>query len=191
MKSIEIKDAALKFFTVHGYEGASLSQIAEEVGLKKQSIYAHFKGKDDLFLQVLRDAKNAELASMLNFFNEMNTNSPEKDLYDFLKMIIEMFRKNEHMKFWLRMSFFPPAHLTEEIGQDVADIDQQIQAELEKKFSEWINTKSIYGQDPRIPTLAFIGVVDMIMMELVYMNDLKRLNEKFEALWAVFWRGIS
>lgn len=191
MKSIEIKEAALKFFTIHGYEGASLSQIAEEVGLKKQSIYAHFKGKDDLFLQVLRDAKNAELSSMLNFFNEMNTNTPEADLYDFLKMVIEMFQKNEHMKFWLRMSFFPPAHLTEEIGKDVADIDQKVQTELEKKFSEWINTKSIYGKDPRIPTLAFIGVVDTIMMELVYVNDPERLNEKLEALWAVFWRGIS
>lgn len=49
MKSNEIKEAALKFFTIHGYEGASLSLIAEEVGMKKQSIYAHFKGKDDLF----------------------------------------------------------------------------------------------------------------------------------------------
>lgn len=49
MKSEGIKDAALKYFTLHGYEGASLSLIAEDVGMKKQSIYAHFKGKDDLF----------------------------------------------------------------------------------------------------------------------------------------------
>lgn len=66
MKSNEIKEAALKYFTIHGYEGASLSLIAEEVGMKKQSIYAHFKGKDDLFLQVLRDAKETELSSKLN-----------------------------------------------------------------------------------------------------------------------------
>jgi AcrR family transcriptional regulator len=47
MKSDESKRAALKYFTLHGYEGASLSKIAEEVGLKKQSLYSHFKGKDD------------------------------------------------------------------------------------------------------------------------------------------------
>lgn len=57
LKNNEIKEAALKYFTIHGYEGAPLSLIAEEARMKKQSIYAHFKGKDDLFLQVLRDAK--------------------------------------------------------------------------------------------------------------------------------------
>lgn len=64
MKSDEIKKAALKYFTIHGYEGTSLSQIAEEVGIRKQSIYSHFKGKDDLFLSVLKDAKEMELSSM-------------------------------------------------------------------------------------------------------------------------------
>ncbi|MDQ7864476.1 TetR/AcrR family transcriptional regulator [Peribacillus frigoritolerans] len=57
MKSNEIKEAALNISRFMVMKELSLSQIAEEVGMKKQSIYAHFKGKDDLFLQVLRDAK--------------------------------------------------------------------------------------------------------------------------------------
>lgn len=57
MKSKEIKDIALKCFTTHGYEGASLSQIAEQVGMKKQSLYAHFKGKDDLFCKFYKMPK--------------------------------------------------------------------------------------------------------------------------------------
>ncbi|MFJ5747116.1 TetR/AcrR family transcriptional regulator [Peribacillus frigoritolerans] len=191
LKSNEIKEAALKYFTIHGYEGASLSQIAEEVGMKKQSIYAHFKGKDDLFLQVLRDAKETELSSKLQYFRKVDSKNPEKDLYGFLQLVIDLFQKNEHIKFWLRMSFFPPAHLAKEIGQEVIDIEEKVQAILECKFHDWINTKLIVEDEAITPTYAFLGVVDSILLELVYGNDEKRLNDKLSASWKVFWRGIS
>ncbi|MXQ52493.1 TetR/AcrR family transcriptional regulator [Shimazuella alba] len=191
MKSKVIKEAALKFFTIHGYEGASLSQIAEEVGMKKQSIYAHFKGKDDLFLQVLRDAKATELSSKLRYFSKIDSQNPEKDLYGFLQLIIELFQKNEQLKFWLRMSFFPPAHLSKAIEREVIDIDEKVQAILENKFQNWINAKIIVGDVAKTPTFAFLGVIDSLMMELVYGNDGKRLKDKLEASWTVFWRGIS
>ncbi|WP_347343223.1 TetR/AcrR family transcriptional regulator [Peribacillus frigoritolerans] len=191
LKSNEIKEAALKYFTIHGYEGASLSQIAEEVGMKKQSIYAHFKGKDDLFLQVLRDAKETELSSKLQYFRKVDSKNPEKDLYGFLQLVIDLFQKNEHIKFWLRMSFFPPAHLEKEIGQEVIDIEEKVQAILECKFHDWINAKLIVEDEAITPTYAFLGVVDSILLELVYGNDEKRLNDKLSASWKVFWRGIA
>jgi AcrR family transcriptional regulator len=191
LKSNEIKEAALKYFTIHGYEGASLSQIAEEVGMKKQSIYAHFKGKDDLFLQVLRDAKETELSSKLQYFRKVDSKNPEKDLYGFLQLVIDLFQKNEHIKFWLRMSFFPPAHLEKEIGHEVIDIEEKVQAILECKFHDWINAKLIVEDEAITPTYAFLGVVDSILLELVYGNDEKRLNDKLSASWKVFWRGIS
>lgn len=191
LKSNEIKEAALKFFTIHGYEGASLSLIAEEVGMKKQSIYAHFKGKDDLFLQVLRDAKETELSSKLQYFSKVDSKNPEKDLYGFLQLVIDLFQKNEHIKFWLRMSFFPPAHLEKEIEQEVIDIEEKVQAILECKFQDWINAKLIVEDAAITPTYAFLGVVDSILLELVYGNDEKRLKEKLAASWKVFWRGIS
>ncbi|MCM3322877.1 TetR/AcrR family transcriptional regulator [Cytobacillus kochii] len=191
MKSDDIKEAALKYFTIHGYEGASLSQIAEEVGMKKQSLYAHFRGKDDLFLQVLHDAKETELLSKLQYFSNLRSSQPEKDLYGFLQLIVDLFQQNEQLKFWLRMSFFPPAHLQKEVDLEVIDIEEKTQALLQEKFRKWINEGLLHAEHPRIPTLAFFGVVDSIMLELVYMSDTKRLQEKLEASWKVFWRGIS
>ncbi|NRG43855.1 TetR/AcrR family transcriptional regulator [Bacillus sp. CRN 9] len=191
MKSDEIKEAALKFFTIHGYEGASLSQIAEDVGMKKQSIYAHFKGKDDLFLQVLHDAKETELSSKLEYFSSIDSTHPEKDLYGFLQLVIDLFQKNEQLKFWLRISFFPPAHLQKDIDMEVIDIEEKVQGILENKFQEWMDAKLIIAPSAKIPTYAFLGVVDSILIELVYGNDEHRLLEKLNASWRVFWRGIS
>lgn len=191
MKINDIKVAGLKYFTLHGYEGASLAQIAEEVGMKKQSIYAHFTGKDDLFLQILRDAKEAELSSKLHYFSNIGSQNPEKDLYGFLQLIIDLFRKNVQLKFWLRMSFFPPAHLAKAVEKEVIDIEEEIQAVLERKFQDWIDEEVIVGDSAKTMTLAFLGIVDSIMLELVYGNDEKRLKDKLEASWTVYWRGIS
>lgn len=191
MKSNEIKEAALKYFTIHGYEGASLSLIAKEVGMKKQSIYAHFEGKDDLFLQVLRDAKETELSLTLQYFSKVDSQDPEKDLYGFLHFVIDLFQKNRQLKFWLRMTFFPPAHLAKIIEKEVIEIQEKVEAILNSKFQDWINAKVIVGDVAKTPTLAFLGIVDSIMLELAYGNDEKLLEDKLKASWTVFWRGIS
>ena len=41
----DILDAALKLFSVQGYEAASVSQLAEAVGIRKASLYSHFENK--------------------------------------------------------------------------------------------------------------------------------------------------
>lgn len=61
MRKEEIKQAALELFASNGFEGTSLADIAGVVGLKKQSIYSHFKDKDDLFLSIMKDAKSTEI----------------------------------------------------------------------------------------------------------------------------------
>ncbi|RJS58874.1 hypothetical protein CJ483_01365 [Bacillus sp. PK3_68] len=78
-----------------------------------------------------------------------------------------------------------------EIEKNIIDIEQQVKESLEKKFSEWIEAKVIYGTDPQIPTIAYIGIIDAIMVELVYTNSLKKVEDRLEASWKVFWRGIS
>ncbi|MED3691749.1 TetR/AcrR family transcriptional regulator [Peribacillus butanolivorans] len=191
MKSDEIKKAALKYFTIHGYEGTSLSQIAEDVGIKKQSIYSHFKGKDDLFLSVLKDAKEMELSFYVEYFNIMKKSDPEKMLYGFLEEMIKMFQEVESLKFWLRMGFFPPTHLYNEIQKETDDLQVQQEALMEKIFGTWISVGVLNSVDARTLTLAYSGVIVAIMVELVYADNSDRVAEKLAASWTIFWRGIS
>jgi AcrR family transcriptional regulator len=45
-----ILDVALDLFTRQGFDGTSLRQIAEELGLTKAALYYHFESKDDILL---------------------------------------------------------------------------------------------------------------------------------------------
>jgi len=49
----KILEVALNKFLNKGYEGTSLSEIANEVGITKAALYYHFKNKDDMYLGVL------------------------------------------------------------------------------------------------------------------------------------------
>ncbi|MEY9869629.1 AcrR family transcriptional regulator [Peribacillus sp. B2I2] len=191
MKSDEIKKAALKYFSIHGYEGTSLSQIAEEVGIRKQSIYSHFKGKDDLFLSVLKDAKEMELSSYVEYFKMMRNSDPEETLYGFLEEMIKMFQEVESLKFWLRMGFFPPTHLYNEIQKETDDIQVQQEALMEEIFRSWLSEGALNTGNARTLTLAYSGVIVAIMVELVYADNRERVAEKLAASWSIFWRGIS
>ncbi|WDV45999.1 TetR/AcrR family transcriptional regulator [Clostridiaceae bacterium M8S5] len=45
----KIITASIKNFLIWGYEKTSLSMIAEDIGIKKPSIYYYFRSKEDLF----------------------------------------------------------------------------------------------------------------------------------------------
>jgi AcrR family transcriptional regulator len=49
----EILDEATQLFAERGYEGTSMSDLAERVGLRKASLFHHFTSKDVLYAAVL------------------------------------------------------------------------------------------------------------------------------------------
>ncbi|HVP28536.1 MAG TPA: TetR/AcrR family transcriptional regulator [Myxococcota bacterium] len=51
-----IHAAALRVFARHGYDGASLQMIADEVGLHKSTLFHHYRGKLDLAAEAFEDA---------------------------------------------------------------------------------------------------------------------------------------
>ncbi|WP_445166282.1 TetR/AcrR family transcriptional regulator [Mycolicibacterium sp. Dal123E01] len=50
----EALDRAMRVFWEHGYEGASLTDLTEAMGISRTSMYAAFGNKEDLFALALR-----------------------------------------------------------------------------------------------------------------------------------------
>ena len=51
----EILGAALELFSEHGFEAASVSQIADAVGIRKASMYSHFESKQEILDRLVHD----------------------------------------------------------------------------------------------------------------------------------------
>jgi AcrR family transcriptional regulator len=52
----EILDAAERIFVEHGYEGATIRKIADEVGLSSTALYMHFSDKGEILQEICRQA---------------------------------------------------------------------------------------------------------------------------------------
>lgn len=190
MSAKMIKEAALSLFAKNGYEGTSLAQIAEEIGMKKQSIYSHFKSKDDLFLAVLKDAFFVEQQQKKDYVNQYFDESLHNFLLESLNSYIERFQSDFRLKFWLRVSFFPPVHLYEEVMVYVNQHIDQVEELYLTRFQRAIELNEIGKMDAHTAVMAFSALIDSICVELVY-GGMERTEAKMQAAWRVYWAGVS
>lgn len=84
----EILDKALDLFSVQGYEATSVSQIADAVGIRKASLYSHFKSKQeilDALIHVTMEQYNEH-----SIFARADWNDPDftKNIHDVTPEII-------------------------------------------------------------------------------------------------------
>ena len=81
----KILNAALIQFAKNGFDGTSIEQIAELVGIKAPSLYKHFKGKEDI-LNSLIDI--AEERYEENFGSENNIGKIPDSIEEFIQSSI-------------------------------------------------------------------------------------------------------
>ena len=81
-----IMDAALMLFAENGYDGTSVEQIANIVGIKAPSLYKHYKGKEDI-LNALIDS--AEERYEVMFGSEKNIGKVPESREEFIKVTME------------------------------------------------------------------------------------------------------
>ena len=60
----KIFDTSVKLFCEHGYEGATVRDIAREVGIKAGSIYNHFSSKEELLWEMYDFFEREQLKAM-------------------------------------------------------------------------------------------------------------------------------
>ncbi|MNS48849.1 HTH-type transcriptional repressor KstR2 [compost metagenome] len=63
VRRAEILAAAERIFVEHGYEGATIRKIADEVGLSSTALYMHFADKSEMLHEICRGAFEALIAS--------------------------------------------------------------------------------------------------------------------------------
>lgn len=84
-KKQHLLDAAIRVFAVKGFDDASMREIAAEAGLTTGAIYHHYKNKDDLFYDAVKEAayfvhrlserkNDSELKSNQEMFQEIRDN---------------------------------------------------------------------------------------------------------------------
>ena len=104
----KIFDVALDLFSKKGYDSVSLREIAEEVGIKKSSIYSHYPSKEAILMDIFKYLTNLfEYDELLNNKeldlsedNEILVDNPEMFYHMGSEAIKTMFSQEKNLKIW-------------------------------------------------------------------------------------------
>ncbi|MGE5703081.1 MAG: TetR/AcrR family transcriptional regulator [Clostridia bacterium] len=190
MTQERIKAVALPLFSRHGYEGASLSEIAQGVGIKKPSIYAHFKGKDELFLAVFQDVLHDQIRYVEHRVKEWRATNTEDTLYAILRANCFFFKQHEDKAAFLkRAMLFPPEALKEELSGLFMQQEEILVKMLRDIFATGLADGQLRPNALEDLQAAYLAMLDGLFVQIYYYSP-ENHEEKIEAAWKIFWSGV-
>lgn len=201
-----ILDAALELFSTDGFEGVSVKQIANAVGIKDSSLYKHFSSKQKIF-DTLLEEMNARFEETVSFYKlpqgeieQLAKAYGERDLVWLKKACKAVFL------FFLRdpkASKFRKMLMIEQYrNKQVADIfhswftDDAIQFQT-ALFKEMMRQGLFHQADPQIVAIQFYAPFYLLLCQYDRMPEreedaldcLMRHVEQFVALYRVREEG--
>lgn len=191
MTKEKIMQAAIKQFAKNGYEGAALSSIAKEVGIKTPSIYAFYKNKESLFLAAFQDVMDDHLAHIEKISDDFDRLSTEGKLHGVLQRICQ-YHTEEKIKttFLNRAMLFPPESTRTSL-HDIFMREEDILSELLSGiFKQGITEGTIEKRSLDELLASYFCLMDGVFLQLFYYST-EEFKARVKSSWKVYWSGIS
>ncbi|WP_047375480.1 TetR/AcrR family transcriptional regulator [Exiguobacterium sp. ZOR0005] len=129
-----IEQAATRRFALEGYEGLSLAALAEDVGIKKASLYAHIEGKEQLFKQVVQQMAGRYERAWMDARDASVDAPPLERIAAIVKALIRFFEEEETWMLTKRMLLVPPPELRSFIEATLGTVEIELQAFEKEQF---------------------------------------------------------
>ncbi len=134
----EILAAAERIFVDHGYEGATIRKIADEVGLSSTALYMHFSEKSEILHEICNNAFEALIAA--NRIIVESTKSPEDRLRRSIEAYIDFGFQNPNA---YRLSYMTRPLEAQEGAQTAA---RELGSELFRSFESVVDEVAASGR---------------------------------------------
>ena len=157
---------AAELFAERGYHPTSVADIVNELGVGKGVFYWYFTSKEELFIEILRDAQYAlRRRQQADIGDEPDPiRRIEKGLYASMRWLAENRQVFNLFQFAATEAAFAP---TLRRGNDVATADAM------RHVKDAINDGKVRDGDPLLLTQAIVGVTNQLARRCIYdRNDL-------------------
>jgi len=154
---------ATRLFSHNGFQGTAMAELSTLTGAATGTIFHHFKNKEDLFLQVLKDVRDGILKAFNNAPNESSSDTGMEQVVDVATRYLHLTGEMEdqflilHRHFPYQMAETSPVcrrHL-ESIYTCLLDI-------FESGIKQGIRDGSVTVDDPRKTAMILFAMVDGI-----------------------------
>ncbi|WP_144528657.1 TetR/AcrR family transcriptional regulator [Peribacillus simplex] len=159
MKKQELIDAALLHYSLHGYQGATMKKIADEVGIKPASIYFFYKNKEELFIAAFQQLLDNHLAEMKRILANTSSKSVNQIFSEMLHGIVKYHKEDERGT----MAYISL------VTSPIPEIKLYLQKYL-LHFNDWMASSLEDLLRQRYPSIS-AGEVDQIIKQFVLLGN--------------------
>jgi len=186
-----IKKEGLKLFAYRGYDGTTMNDIAKKVGITAPALYAHFKGKEELFCSIYEDLVKEYVGFMDKLINTAKTMDIEAGLYYiFEQYIIDTLRRPETRSFWTQATLSTPPELRGKFYNHVSKYTIQIRERIETIFAEGIRQGILREDDPVKMSWSHQMMRDGFVTWMLTSPEPNK-DKYIKAFWNDLWFGLK
>ncbi len=146
---------ATRLFVASGYNGISMREIAEAVGVSKAGLYYHFKDKQDLFLAILAD----NLISI----GQLVQQAPDAEIttrQQVERVVRSLFAQPSEQRAVIRLASMEMAHLSPEARAAFGrDYEQQFIGRIAAMLQAGVARGELRPIDPHAATWLLLGMM--------------------------------
>lgn len=177
----KLMDSAFRLFAYKGNE-FSLNEVANEVGIQKASIYAHFTSKEDLLYTVINKEIN-------EYFFEINEDC--KDLKTIFFTMLNYYDKSEtKLYFWKRLLLFPPKAFKETLIAKINNLSNRRFEIVKEVIISNMEAGLIRKQDVDDIVISYFAMIHGTLSSIIIYRS-ENININYEQIWQNFWCGIN
>ncbi|HNP86901.1 MAG TPA: TetR/AcrR family transcriptional regulator [Kouleothrix sp.] len=175
-----------RLFVSAGYNGISMREIAEAVGVSKAGLYYHFKDKEDLFVAILRHG----LARIAQTVAEAQT-QPGGIHAQLDALVRGLFAQPSEQRTLIQLAGQELAHLSPDVRTEFSQsYYQQFIGQIRALLEQAMAGGELRPQDPQTLTWLLLG-----MMYPFFSSEVQRdpqVNEQIiSQLLALFFTGAA
>ncbi|GAF21041.1 transcriptional regulator, TetR family [Bacillus sp. JCM 19047] len=184
MSKQKIKEAALNQFYKSGYEGVRMTQIAEEAGIRKQTLSYHYPSKKDLFMEIYKEVVKEEIKFTQSYFEGLYNRPSKEIIWEFLKTFKLRAHDKPNTGFLQVVSFSTPLELESYVSSNYLSYMNILRTEIKKIFE-----KETFNVNSEEATVYFLVLFDGLIVQLLY-NTKQSFDYSLEISFKMFWASI-
>lgn len=179
----KLQDAALARFAVQGFDATTMNEIAADVGIKKPSVYAHFRNKDELFLNLIPKIVEDELNHARQVLQ--GGDDIKEQLRAYLEGIQERFEQSHQVRFWIRTLFAPPVHLYDVVMEPMHVFMADLEGIIHRALAQSALARPEMGLSVDTLAMTYMALIDSLQSELLF-GGARKYQRRLESVWLVF-----
>jgi AcrR family transcriptional regulator len=186
-----IREAALELFGEKGYDGTSMNELAERVGIAKPSLYNYYRSKEDLLLDLVEEGGRQWLAHCMAPFERAA--SLERQLAEHLRVVMEYSTARPHL---VGVFHLATTHVHGELGERVDAVVHELETKIRAITGPRIAAAIAAGEldaNSAEDVQIFLGVFfhGLLFQQTSCPHQIGPTQERLAQVWRFLFRGVS